>query len=173
MLKIGKGVTIGPNVETPRAGKIGFTCGAFDLLHAGHALMLKEAAQQCDYLIVGVQGDPSIDRPAKNKPVQCYEERIIMASAIKWVDEIALYNTEEELYKLLKELKPDIRIVGADWRGKEFTGHDLPIEVYYNTRDHNWSTSFLRDRVYEAEKSKRPNLPDDLLYCSEYSDPEE
>ena len=135
--------------------------------------MLKEAAQQCDYLIVGVQGDPSLDRPTKNTPVQSYEERIIMASSIRWVDEILLYNTEEELYRLLEELSPDIRIVGADWKGKEFTGHDLPIDVYYNTRDHDWSTSFLRERVYEAEKSKRPRLPDDVIYGGEYTDSEE
>ena len=120
-----------------------------------------------------MQGDPSLDRPTKNTPVQSYEERIIMASSIRWVDEILLYNTEEELYRLLEELSPDIRIVGADWKGKEFTGHDLPIDVYYNTRDHDWSTSFLRERVYEAEKSKRPRLPDDVIYGGEYTDSEE
>ena len=170
MLKIGEDVHIGQNVNLPRTGKIGFTCGAFDLMHAGHALMLKEASEQCDYLIVGVQGDPSIDRPDKNTPVQSYEERIITVDAIRWVNEIVLYNTEAELYRLLEELSPDIRIVGADWKGKEFTGYDLPIEVYYNTRDHEWSTSFLRERVYHAEKSKRGMVPDDLIFMDEYTD---
>jgi len=134
--------------------KVGFTCGAFDLLHTGHALMLKEAKTVCDYLIVGVQSDPSIDRPEKNKPVQTYEERIISTESIKYVDEIVLYDTEEDLYNLLKNINPDIRIVGSDHKGKPYTGDDLEMETYFNSRDHMWSTSYLRERVYEAEKKK-------------------
>ena len=130
---------------------VGFTCGAFDLLHAGHALMLKEAKDHCTHLIVGVQEDPSVDRPNKNKPVQSYEERKIMVQSIKYVDEIVTYSTEADLYDLLKELKPDVRIIGADWKGKQFTGFDLPIKVAFNTRDHGYSTSELRQRVHWAE----------------------
>jgi glycerol-3-phosphate cytidylyltransferase len=135
--------------------KIGFTSGAFDLLHAGHALMLKEAKGQCDHLIVAIQSDPSIDRPEKNSPVQSYEERTIMVKAIKWVDEVRFYDTENDLCELLKEINPDVRIVGADWQGKQFTGCELPIKIYFNSRDHGWSTSDLRDRVYRAELIKR------------------
>ena len=140
------------NKKNQSKTKVGFTCGAFDLLHAGHALMLEEAKLQCDYLIVGVQSDPSLDRSYKNKPVQFYEERLAMVRAIKYVDEVVLYDTEEDLVNLLKMIQPDIRIIGADWKGKQFTGHDLPIECYFNSREHNWSTSNLRKRIYEAEK---------------------
>jgi glycerol-3-phosphate cytidylyltransferase len=135
--------------------KLGFTCGTFDLLHAGHALMFKEAKEQCDYLIVAVQSDPSLDRPEKNSPIQSYEERVAMVKAIRWVDEICHYDTEDQLYKTLQTINPDIRIIGADWKGKEYTGHDLDIEVYFNSRDHAWSTSSLRDRVYKSEEKKR------------------
>ena len=133
----------------------GFTCGAFDLLHAGHALMLKECKDHCDYLVVGLQRDPSVDRKNKNKPVQDYEERDIMIRSIKWVDEVVYYDTEEDLYELLKSIDIDVRIVGADWQGKPFTGHDLPINVVFNSRDHGYSTSSLRERVYQAELIKR------------------
>ena len=134
---------------------VGFTCGAFDLLHAGHALMLEECKNHCDYLIVGLQKDPSIDRKNKNKPVQDYKERDIMIKSIRWIDKVVYYDTEYDLYKLLKDLAPDIRIVGADWKGKKFTGHDLPIKVIFNSRDHSYSTSSLRERVYQAEINKR------------------
>ena len=135
--------------------RIGFTCGAFDLLHAGHALMLEEAKSQCSWLIVAVQSDPSLDRPIKNKPIQDYDERITMVQSIKWVDEVVCYDTEDQLYNLLIDLKPDIRIVGTDWKGKTFTGSELPIPVYFNSRNHTLSTSDLRKRVYEAEVVKR------------------
>ena len=142
-------------VASPYKKLVGFTCGAFDLLHAGHALMLEEAKDQCDYLIVGVQDDPSLDRPDKNKPVQSYTERVTMVRAIKYIDEVVLYETEEDLANLLKELMPDLRILGDDWKNKPFTGHDLPIEIYFNSRDHGWSTTKLRERVYLSEKSKK------------------
>ena len=134
--------------------KIGFTCGSFDLLHAGHAMMLQEAKSYCDYLIVAIQSDPTLDRKTKNKPVQSYEERITMLRAIRYVDEITYYDTENDLYKLLKRIKPDVRIIGADWKGKEYTGHDLDIPVVFNSRNHGYSTSELRRRVYEAELKK-------------------
>ena len=133
---------------------IGFTCGAFDLLHAGHALMFEQCKENCDYLIVGVQSDPSVDRSSKNKPVMSYEERIILVKSMKWVDEIILYDTEEDLLKLLKRLKPDIRFLGADWRTREYTGHNLPIRVRFLPRDHEYSTSNLRLRVATAEARK-------------------
>lgn len=125
----------------------GFTCGAFDLLHYGHLLMLKEVREQCDFLIVGLQIDPSIDRPDKNKPIETVEERKIRLEGCKYIDEIITYNTEEDLYNLLKELKPDIRFVGADWKGKHFTGDDLSIKIIFNTRNHNYSSSNLRKRI--------------------------
>ena len=153
-VNVGENVTIGYAVRKNLASKIGFTCGAFDLLHAGHVLMLQEAKEQCDHLIVGVQSDPSLDRLHKNKPIQFYEERLTMVKAIKYVDEVVLYDTEEDLVNLLKMIEPDVRIIGADWKGKEFTGHDLDIEIYFNSRDHNYSTTDLRKRVYDSEKCK-------------------
>ena len=156
-VNVGKGVVMGEkvNVGTRRSGVVGFTCGAFDLLHTGHALMLEEAASQCDHLIVGVQSDPSIDRSYKNRPIQGYDERVTMVKAIKYVDEVILYDTEDDLVNLLKMIDPDIRIVGADWRGKDFTGSELPIKIFFNSRNHSYSTSHLRERVYDAELKKR------------------
>ena len=139
--------------------KVGVTVGAFDLCHAGHILMFKEAKEVCDYLIIGLQSDPTIDRPEKNKPIMSPEERRVILDAIKYIDEIFEYNTEAELYDILKknELGIDIRIIGADWKGKPYTGHDLPIEMYFNTRDHGFSTTESRRRIYEAEKVKESN----------------
>lgn len=136
--------------------KRGFTCGAFDLLHAGHVLMLEDAKSVCDYLIVGLQTDPSIDRETKNKPVQTLEERRIQLSAVKFVDEIIIYETEQDLYNLLIKLEPDIRIIGADHKGEKFTGHDLDIDLFFNVRNHKWSSSDLRKRIAESE-SGRPS----------------
>ena len=127
---------------------IGFTCSCFDLLHAGHVLMLKDAKNQCDYLIVGLQIDPTIDRPSvKNKPIQSLTEREIMLKGIKYVDEVIIYNTEKDLYELLKKIKPDIRILGSDYINKDFTGSDLNIKIYYHNRNHNYSTSNLRKKI--------------------------
>ena len=127
---------------------IGFTCSCFDLLHAGHILMLEDAKNQCDYLIVGLQTDPTIDRPdSKNKPIQSYEERYIQLSAVKYIDEIIEYSTEDELYQLLKKMNPDVRILGSDYKNKSFTGDDLDIKIYYHKRDHNYSSSKLRKKI--------------------------
>ena len=139
---------------------IGFTCGAFDLMHAGHIQMLKEAKDVCEILVVGVQEDPSIDRPNKNKPIQTYDERIQMVAACKYVDEVVTYKTEADLYLLLKDIKPNVRIIGADWKDKDFTGRDLDIKVYFNKREHAHSTSELRRRVFEAEAQKDKNAKD-------------
>ena len=127
--------------------KVGFTCGAFDLTHAGHYLMFKEVRKQCDFLVVGLQSDPSLDRKSKNKPVQTLKERKIQHEACKYIDKIVHYKTEGDLVNLLKKLKPDIRFLGADWKGKNFTGKELPIKVNVNTRDHGYSTTHLRERV--------------------------
>jgi glycerol-3-phosphate cytidylyltransferase len=136
--------------------RVGITAGAFDLCHAGHMLVFKEAKQICDYLIIALQDDPS-HTPAdyrgkkKNRPIMSLEERRIILESVKYVDEIVVYNSEEELYDILVRMQPDVRIIGADWKGKEYTGHDLPIEMYFNSRDHNFSTTALRERIYEAE----------------------
>lgn len=129
--------------------KVGFTCGSFDLLHAGHMLMLEEAKAVCDFLIVGLQSDPTIDRPdTKNKPIQTISERRIQLLGTKFVDQVIEYETESDLYELLQELQPDIRILGADWKKKNYTGKDLKIKCFFNSRNHNWSTSELRGRVF-------------------------
>ena len=134
--------------------KKGFTCGSMDLMHAGHFLMLKEAKEHCDHLTVFLQTDPSIDRPEKNKPVESIEERKIKLEGCKYVDDIKIYETESDLYNLMQFFKWDIRIIGIDHKGKPFTGDDLPIEVYYNSRDHEYSTTNIRKRVYEAENQR-------------------
>ena len=127
---------------------IGFTCSCFDLLHAGHILMLQDAKRQCDKLIVGLQTDPTIDRPdTKNKPIQSFEERKIQLEAVKYVDEVFIYDTEEELYKKLLFINPDVRILGSDYIGKSFTGDDLDIKIYYHDRNHNYSTTNLRKKI--------------------------
>lgn len=135
--------------------KVGFTCSTFDLFHAGHVIMLKEAKTQCDYLIVGLQIDPTIDRPGiKNKPVQSVLERFIQVQACKFVDEIIPYATEKELMDILTSYAIDVRIVGEEYRDKQFTGFNLPISVYFNSRQHSFSTTELRQRVLDIEKAK-------------------
>ena len=127
---------------------IGFTCSCFDLLHAGHILMLQDAKRQCDKLIVGLQTDPTIDRPdTKNKPIQSLEERQIQLEAVKYISEVFTYDTEEDLYKKLLDINPDVRILGSDYIGKSFTGDDLDIEIYYHERKHNYSTTNLRGKI--------------------------
>lgn len=139
--------------------KIGFTCGAFDLLHAGHVLMLEEAKSVCDYLIVGLQNDPTIDRPSKNRPVQSIVERQLQLSALKYVDEIIVYNTERDLEDLLTVFPFNVRIIGEDYIDKPFTGKQIcenrGIHIYYNARQHNFSSSGMRDRVWRAEQELR------------------
>jgi len=134
--------------------KIGFVASCFDLFHAGHIMMLKEAKKQCDYLIVGLQTDPTIDRPEKNKPIQSIFERHIQLDACKYVDEIVVYATEKDLMDVLQSFPIDVRIIGEEYTHKSFTGKELPIEIYYNKRRHSFSTSELRQRVVEREKVK-------------------
>ena len=128
-------------------GKVGFTCSCFDLFHAGHVLMLEEAKQQCDYLIVGLQTDPTIDRPEKNKPVQSVYERYVQLKGCKYVDEIIPYSTENDLMNLLTTVNYDVRILGEEYRIKTFTGKHLDKEYYYNTRPHTYSSTELRKRL--------------------------
>lgn len=134
--------------------KVGFTASTFDLFHAGHIIMLKEARTQCDYLIVGLQADPTIDREWKNKPVQSLFERFVQLQACKYVDEIIPYATEKELLDILLSYPISVRIIGEEYRNKQFTGHDLPIEIYYNSRQHSFSTTELRLRVAESQLKK-------------------
>jgi glycerol-3-phosphate cytidylyltransferase len=125
----------------------GITFGQMDLLHAGHCLMLKECKAQCDYLIVGLQTDATLDRPTKHKAIETVEERMIRLQACKYVDKIIVYNRESDLLNILKEVKPDIRFLGEDWKGKHFTGEELPIKIIWNSRGHNYSSSNLIERI--------------------------
>ena len=139
---------------------VGFTCSTFDLLHAGHILMLAEAKQICDYLIVGLQTDPTIDRPdTKNKPVQSIVERYVQLSAVKFVDEIVVYDTEKDLEDLLMFLPINHRIIGEEYRDSNFTGknicEDRGINIIYNSRKHRFSSSELRQRTYQSELGKK------------------
>ena len=136
--------------------KIGFTCSTFELLHAGHVQMLRDAKQHCDYLLVGLQIDPSLDRPEKNKPVQSIVERYTQLKGIKYVDEIIPYGTEEDLLDLMELYTIDVRILGEEYRDKDFTGRDIcrkrDIDIIFNNRDHRFSTSDLRMRVRDETK---------------------
>ena len=127
--------------------KRGITASTFDLLHAGHIMMLKEAKSVCDYLIVALQVDPTIDRPEKNKPIQSFYERWVQVSAVKYVDEIIPYATEEELNTILQNYEIDIRILGDEYKDKLFTGSYLDMEYHYNKRTHGYSSTELRNRI--------------------------
>lgn len=129
----------------------GFTCGAMDLLHAGHVLMLADCKKNCDHLIVGLHTNPQLDRPDKNQPVQSVIERYIQLEGCKYVDQIVPYETESDLIELLKSIPIDVRFVGADWKDKPYTGHDIEkIRVIFNTRDHDYSSSGLRRRISQS-----------------------
>ena len=139
--------------------KIGITFSTFDLLHAGHVKMLEEAKNQCNYLICGLQTDPTIDRPEKNKPVQSIVERYIQLKGCKYVDEIVPYATEQDLEDVLRSFKLDVRIIGEEYTDKNFTGREYcenkGIELFYNKREHRFSSSGLRKEVAEKENSKK------------------
>jgi glycerol-3-phosphate cytidylyltransferase len=139
---------------------IGITFSTFDLLHAGHIAMLAESKNHCDYLIAALQTDPTIDRSdTKNKPVQSIVERQIQLSATRYVDEIVVYQTEKDLEDILLTLPIDVRILGIEYKDKDFTGKDIclkrGIEIVYNGRDHSFSSSNLRKRVAESERNKQ------------------
>lgn len=138
--------------------KIGITFSQFDLLHAGHIAMLSEAKNHCDYLICGLQNNASWDRPSKNAPIQSIVERQISLAAVRYVDEVVVYNTEKDLEDILLTLPVDVRILGVEYKDKAFTGKDIcdkrGIELVFNGRDHSFSSSSLRKRVAEAEGQK-------------------
>lgn len=140
--------------------RIGFNCSTFDLFHAGHVTMLKVEKEQCDYLIIALQTDPTIDRPdSKNKPIQSIYERFVQVSACKYVDEVLVYETEEDLLHLIQTTTMDVRFLGDEYRIKDFTGKqwciDNGIELFYHKREHPYSSSQLRTRTWEAEQRKR------------------
>jgi len=139
--------------------KIGFTASAFDLLHAGHVLMLEDAKKQCDYLIVGLQTDPSMDRKTKSSPAQTVIERYLQLRACKFVDEIIPYSTEQDLEDLLAGMHIDVRILGVEYRDKGFTGSEIcktrDIEIYFNERDHRFSSSGLRQHIVDSFRKKK------------------
>lgn len=138
--------------------KIGITFSAFDLLHAGHITMLVEAKRQCDYLIAALQTDPTIDRPEKNRPTQSVVERYIQLKGCKFVDEIVPYATEQDLEDILRSFRIDVRIIGDEYKDKNFTGRtyceEKGIVLYFNVRDHRFSSSSLRKEVTEKELLK-------------------
>jgi len=145
--------------------KIGITFSTFDMLHAGHIAMLSEAKNHCDYLICGLQTDPTIDRPdTKNKPVQSIVERQIQLAACRYVDEVVVYQTEQDLVDLLLILPLDVRVLGVEYEGKHFSGRDecehRCIDIIFNARDHSFSSSSLRKRVVQAEIEKGLRLDD-------------
>ena len=131
--------------------KVGFTCSTFDLLHAGHVQMLRDAKDQCDYLICGLQVDPSLDRKEKNSPIQTIVERYTQLKAVKYVDEIIPYASEKDLEDILELYTNDVRILGEEYKEKDFTGKDIckkrGIALYFNKREHRFSSSDLRKRV--------------------------
>lgn len=135
--------------------KVGFTCSSFDLLHAGHVQMLRDAKDRCDYLICGLQVDPTLDRPEKNKPIQTVVERYTQLKAVSYVDEIIPYITEADLEDILAMYHINIRILGEEYRDKDFTGKDIcrkrDIDLFFNKRDHRFSSSDLRRRVCEND----------------------
>ena len=142
-----------------RGLKIGITFSQFDLLHAGHIAMLAEAKNHCDYLIAGLQNNAQWDRPNKNAPIQSLVERQIQLSAVRFVDEIVVYNTEKDLEDILLTLPLDVRILGVEYMQTEFTGRAIcekrKIELVFNGRDHSFSSTNLRERVWTAENQKR------------------
>jgi glycerol-3-phosphate cytidylyltransferase len=135
--------------------KVGIVASCFDLFHAGHVLMLMEAKENCDRLVVALQSDPTIDRPEKNKPIQGMYERFIQVDSCKYVDQVIPYDTEADLYNLLASLDWDVRFLGMDyWDRDDFTGSDLDIPIHYCSRRHNYSSSALRTRIEQAAAHK-------------------
>ena len=137
---------------------LGFTAGNFDLLHPGYIRCFREAKRHCDKFIVFLQIDPSLHRKSKYKPVISLYDRYEALMSIKYIDDVYTYQTEEELYDLIKFWKPDIRILGEDYIGKPFTGDDLPPSVVYTTRSHGWSTTKLKDQITKQTIKQNPDI---------------
>ncbi len=148
-------MTYGQMEKTKMSKTVGITFSTFDLLHAGHIAMLEEAKSQCDYLIVGLQSDPTIDRPdTKNKPIQTMFERYVQLKALKYIDEIIPYQTEQDCEDILSTLPLDVRIIGDEYKTKPFTGSEIckkrNIKVHFNKREHRFSSTDLRQRIAKA-----------------------
>tara|TARA_R110000824_G_scaffold7178_1_gene32516 strand:+ start:594 stop:1061 length:468 start_codon:yes stop_codon:yes gene_type:complete len=141
-------------ILTKEKRMIGFTAGSFDLLHAGHVLMLKEAKSVCDHLVVGLHVDPNMERERKSKPVQSLVERQIQLEAVKYVDEVVVYNTEQDLLDMLEAFSIDIRIIGEEYDDMTYTGKHKTQFVHYNSRKHRYSTSLLRHQVFMAHRTQ-------------------
>lgn len=137
--------------------KIGFVCSSFDLLHAGHLIMLKDAKSVCDYLVVGLQIDPSVDRTYKNSPIFSLDERYEILQAIKYITDFFVYETNDDLLRLMTVLKPDIRILGSDWKEKEdeIIGKDISPIYWHDRSIHTYSTTALRNKIFMAERAKK------------------
>ena len=134
---------------------IGVTFSCWDLLHAGHNLFLEDSKNKCDLLCVGLQVDPTVDRPEKNKPIQSLKEREIQIRSSRYVDYYFIYTTEQSLLECLSLLKPDVRFLGDDYVGKRYTGDNLPIKIIFHPRsDHVYSTTNMRKKIYEEESKK-------------------
>lgn len=159
--------------------KIGITFSTFDLFHAGHVLMLKEAKESCDHLIAGLQTDPTIDRPSvKNKPIQSIVERQIQVEGCKYVDSVVIYESEKDVEDILKSYNINVRILGVEYKDKDFTGKDIcktrGIEIVYNSRDHDWSTTELRKRIagpiIKKVSSEKPGRTFEEIIDEEFKD---
>ena len=137
---------------------LGFTAGNFDLLHPGYIITFEEARRHCDKFIVFLQDDPSVHRKSKYKPVIPLYDRYKALMAIRYIDEVYTYQTEEDLIHLIKCFKPDIRILGEDYIGKSFTGDDLPPKIVYTTRSHGWSTTKLKDLITKQTVKQNPDI---------------
>ena len=137
---------------------LGFTAGNFDLLHPGYIRCFREAKRHCDKFIVFLQIDPSLHRKSKYKPVISLYNRYEALMSIRYIDDVYTYQTEEELYDLIKFWKPDIRILGEDYIGKPFTGDDLPPRIVYTTRSHGWSTTKLKDQITRQTIKQNPDI---------------
>lgn len=136
------------------AERVGIVASCFDLFHTGHILMLYEAKKNCDRLVVALQSDPTLDRPEKNKPVQGLFERFVQVESCEYVDNVIPYDTEADLYNLLAGYDWDVRFLGEDYVGRtDYTGYDLNIPIHYCSRKHSYSSSGLRQRIYEAERA--------------------
>jgi glycerol-3-phosphate cytidylyltransferase len=157
--------------------KTGITFSTFDLLHSGHISMLKEAKSKCDYLICGLHVDPQVERPQKNAPVQSIVERYIQLSAVKYVDEIIPYNLEKDLHNILLCYDVNIRIIGSDYKDVDFSGKDIclkkSIEIYYNSRDHDFSSTGLRKRIHKVESKKKVSKEEEEQFSLSVNQEEE
>ena len=143
---------------------VGFTAGNFDLMHPGYIYTFEDARKHCDKFIVFLQRDPSLHRKSKYKPVVPLYERYRTLMSIQYIDEVYVYQTEEELYDLIKFFEPDIRILGEDYIGKSFTGDDLPPKVIYTSRAHGWSTTRMKDMIAMQTIKQNPEVVEDANY---------